>query len=257
MDKLIFTSLSQATSGNVQRVQLTNDLANVSTVGFKRALLQRSIPSKLDGPGFGTRFQPLVATQNDVVNLTEGNRMQTDNPMDIALNGQTVLGVFADDGNLAFTRRGDLRVSQDGFIETSTGLLVSDEGGAPITVPQGGTVTFTPDGAVFFNNTIAEAGVIAPQQIGLLLMRDASATQLQRRTDGLFEVTGANGQGGDFPTGPEIASLTSGALEGSNVQPVEVLVELMDYYRSFETQIKVIKSVEELDKDANKLMRVT
>ncbi len=88
-------------------------------------------------------------------------------------------------------------------------------------------------------------------------MRDASVTQLQRRTDGLFEETGANGQGGDFPTGPEIASLTSGALEGSNVQPVEVLVELMDYYRSFETQIKVIKSVEELDKDANKLMRVT
>lgn len=166
MDKLIFTSLSQATSGNVQRVQLTNDLANVSTVGFKRALLQRSIPSKLDGPGFGTRFQPLVATQNDVVNLTEGNRMQTDNPMDIALNGQTVLGVLADDGNLAFTRRGDLRVSQDGFIETSTGQLVSDEGGAPITVPQGGTVTFTPDGAVFFNNTIAEAGWLPHNKLG-------------------------------------------------------------------------------------------
>jgi flagellar basal-body rod protein FlgF len=54
-----------------------------------------------------------------------------------------------------------------------------------------------------------------------------------------------------------VPTLSSGVLEGSNVQPVEVLVELMDYYRSFETQIKVIKSVEEIDQDANRLMRVS
>ncbi len=257
MDRLIFTSLSQATSGSVQRIQITNDLANVSTVGFKRALMSRSIPAKLEGPGFGTRYQPIVATQNDIINLSEGNHIQTDNPMDVAFNGQTVLGVFSDDGSLAFTRRGDLRVSQDGFIETSNGYLVSDENGAPITVPAGGTVNITADGTVFFNTTEAAAGVVAPQPIGQLLMRDASGTLLQRRTDGLFEEVGSNGQGGDFATGPEVPSLSSGVLEGSNVQPVEVLVELMDYYRSFETQIKVITSVEEIDQDANRLMRVS
>ena len=88
-------------------------------------------------------------------------------------------------------------------------------------------------------------------------MRDASGTALQRRLDGLFEEVGSNGAGGDFAPGPEIASLTTGALEGSNVSPVEVLVNLMDYYRSFETQIKLIKSAEELDQSGSQLIRTS
>jgi flagellar basal-body rod protein FlgF len=86
-------------------------------------------------------------------------------------------------------------------------------------------------------------------------MRDASATQLQRRRDGLFEEVGSNGAGGDIAPGPEPASLNSGSLEGSNVNPVEVLVSLMDYYRSFETQMKIIKSAEELDESGARIMQ--
>jgi len=71
----------------------------------------------------------------------------------------------------------------------------------------------------------------------------------------LFEEIGANGAGGDIAPGPEAASLTSGSLEGSNVNPVEVLVSLMDYYRSFETQMKIIKSAEELDQTGARLMQ--
>ncbi len=86
-------------------------------------------------------------------------------------------------------------------------------------------------------------------------MRDASGTTLQRRLDGLFEEVGANGAGGDIAPGPEAASLTSGSLEGSNVNPVEVLVSLMDYYRSSETQMNIIKSAEELDQSGARLMQ--
>jgi flagellar basal-body rod protein FlgF len=78
---------------------------------------------------------------------------------------------------------------------------------------------------------------------------------MTRRTDGLFEALGSGGLGGDITTGPDVASLTSGSLEGSNVSAVEVMVNLMDFYRSFETQMKVIKSTEELDKDGSRLMR--
>ena len=259
MDRLVFTSLSGAKTGTIQRTMLTNDLANVSTVGFKRASFQRAIPAQLYGPGFAVRFQPLVENRTDVVNLKSGTRIDTGNPLDIALNGQTVMGVQTEQGQLAFTRRGDLRVSELGFLETANGYLVAGEGGGPITVPAGGSPTITPDGTVFFNAAQADPAAAAapPVQIGQILIRDASATTLQRRLDGLYEQLGANGAGGDFAPGPEIASLSTGALEGSNVNPVEVLVSLMDYYRSFETQMKLVKSAEELDQTGTRLMQTS
>ena len=258
MDKLVYTSASGAKAGTIQRTMLTNDLANISTTGFKRASFQRSIPAQLDGPGFAVRFQPLVENREDIVDLSPGTRIDTGNPLDVALNGQTVLGVLAEQGEIAFTRRGDLRVSELGFIETANGNLVASEAGGPLTVPAGGTVSVTPDGTVFFNATVADAaGAAPPVQVGQLLLRDASGTSLQRRLDGLFEEVGSNGAGGDIAPGPEIASLTTGALEGSNVSPVEVLVNLMDYYRSFETQIKLIKSAEELDQSGSELIRAS
>ena len=255
MDKLIFTALGSTMANSVQRVMLTNDLANVSTTGFKRAMADRPVPGKVDGPGFPTRFQPVVSTQDDIINLRAGTPVQTGNPLDVSMNDKTVLGVQSDDGAIAFTRRGDLRISEQGFLETANGYLVATEEGGPLTVPVGGAISITPDGTVFFEAN--QAVGVPPQAIGQLLLRDASTTTLQRRRDGLFEEYGAGGLGGDIATGPEIASLTTGALEGSNVNPVEVLVSLMDYYRSFETQMKVIKSAEDLDKDGTRLMRAS
>ena len=256
MDKLVFTALSGAKTGTLQRTMLTNDLANVSTAGFKKASFHKAIPGQLDGPGFAVRFQPIVENRDSLVNLTPGTRVDTGNPLDVAMNDSTVLGVLGEQGEIAFTRRGDLRVSGQGFIETSNGYLVATEGGGPVTVPVGGTVNITPDGTVFFNATVADAaGAAAPIEIGQVLLRDASATILQRRRDGLFEEVGSDGAGGDIGPGPEPASLSSGSLEGSNVNAVEVLVSLMDYYRSFETQMKIIKSAEELDQSGARLMQ--
>ena len=93
MDRLVFTSLSGAKTGTIQRTMLTDDLANVSTVGFKRASFQRAVPAQLDGPGFAVRFQPLVENRTDVVDLKAGTRIDTGNPLDVAFNGQTVMGV--------------------------------------------------------------------------------------------------------------------------------------------------------------------
>ena len=111
MDKLIFTALGSTMANSVQRVMLTNDLANVSTTGFKRAMADRPVPGKVDGPGFPTRFQPVVSTQDDIINLRAGTPVQTGNPLDVSMNDKTVLGVQSDDGAIAFTRRGDLRIS--------------------------------------------------------------------------------------------------------------------------------------------------
>ncbi len=253
MDRLIFTALGAASNQGFQRVQLTNDLANISTVGYKRSQSSRPESATLNGPGFPTRFQPIVPSRVESIVLDSGTRMETGNPLDIAMNDATVLGVQGENGEIAFTRRGDLGVSLDGFLETGNGYLVAGEGGGAITVPVNGTVNITPDGTVFFQDANTPEALAQP--IGQLLIRDASATTLTRRSDGLFEESGANGLGGDIQSGPNVASVESGSLEGSNVSAVEVMVNLLDFYRSFETQMKVIKSSEEMDKDGSRLMR--
>jgi len=251
MDRLIFTALGAASSQQFNRVQLTNDLANLSTTGYKRATMTTTQSVYLDGPGMPTRFQPIVSTDVARVRLETGPVTYTGNAMDIALNDQTVLGVQTQDGTVAFTRRGDLRVSATGLLVTGAGDVVMGEG-APMTVPQGFLIDMSPDGTVYAMNPEDEAA--EPVAVGNLMLRDASATQLVRRADGLYEVEGSGGQGGDFPSGPLPASLSPGSLEGSNVNPVEIMVSLLDLYRSFEMQMKMIKNSEEIDKDGTAMI---
>jgi flagellar basal-body rod protein FlgF len=96
----------------------------------------------------------------------------------------------------------------------------------------------------------------APQPVGQLLLRDASETVLGRRSDGLFKAYGENvTPEGDFPSGPKPASLTSGALEGSNVSPITGMVKLIDHSRTFETQIRIIKESRDLDQSGSTMLR--
>jgi len=251
MDRLVFTSLSAATSHELNRIQLSNDLANLSTTGYKRAATTTTESAYLSGPGLPTRFQPILSSAVDRVLLESGPIAYTGNDTDIALNDKSVLGVQAPDGSIAFTRRGDLRVSSTGLMLTGAGHVVMGEG-APITVPTGFLIDIGPDGSIFATDPNEVAG--EPNQIGTLMLRDANNVQLNRRTDGLYEVQGSAGAGGDFETGPNPVSISVGSLEGSNANPVEIMVNLLDLYRSFEMQMKIIKKTEELDKDGSAMI---
>lgn len=251
MDRLIYTSLSATASHELNRVQLTNDLANLSTTGYKRATAPSTQAAFVSGPGLPTRFQPIPTTNMNTITLNSGPISSTGINTDIAMNDQAVLGVQTADGGIAFTRRGDLRVTATGLMVTGAGHVVMGEG-APITVPQGFLIDIGPDGSIFATDPNEEAG--APNQIGSLMLRDASNTPLVRRTDGLYETAAANGAGGDFETGPNPVSIAVGSLEGSNVNPVEVMVNLLDLYRSFEMQMKMIKKSEELDQDGARMI---
>ena len=93
MDKLIFTALGAATNQSFQRVQLTNDLANVSTVGYKKSTTTRPETVGFSGNGFGSRYQAITPSRVEQVDLSGGHHMQTGNPTDIAMNNSAVLGV--------------------------------------------------------------------------------------------------------------------------------------------------------------------
>lgn len=248
MDRYAFTSLAAINELALKRQSLVNDVANVSTTGFKRSLEASMTGVAASGAGFDSRIQP-QAVINDVIDLTAGSVQVTGNTMDIAMTGQSVLGVVAEDGSNAYTRRGDLRVNAEGTLETSTGLLVRGDGG-PITVPPNVTIEFAPDGAVVGTDPVTgEVQVLAQ-----LHLREASETPLVRRKDGLF--TPQANPGGDVPQGEVLPGLMAGALEGSNVNAMAAMVELMDHARSFEMAMKTIKQSKDLDADGSSMMRL-
>lgn len=253
MDKLIFGPAAAITEQSLVRQGLVNEMANVSTVGFKRSFEVAMRSVKVEGEGFDTRYQP----QNQMINqimLEPGPVMVTGRALDIAMEGATVMGVQAPNGELAFTRRGDLRTNAQGVLETGAGHAVQGTTG-PITVPPGFRVRITSDGQVLASDP-AQAGNLPDEVIGQILLRDASATPLARRPDGLFRVSNETRPGSDFDDGELLASVIPQSLEGSNVSAVGVMTRLIDHARTFEAQIRVVKEMKDLDASGASLMKL-
>ncbi|MEY3007252.1 MAG: hypothetical protein RI942_1594, partial [Pseudomonadota bacterium] len=128
MDRLIYTAVAALESHNVTRANITHSLANVSTVGFKKSI-QLAETAVAVGSGAGnTRVQPRNEGK-EYIDLTSGPRQNTGRNLDIAMNEETVMGVQAPNGDIAFTRRGDLRVTAEGLLETGQGHAVLGENG--------------------------------------------------------------------------------------------------------------------------------
>jgi flagellar basal-body rod protein FlgF len=251
MDKLIFNPLATVREQAVVRQAIVHELSNVSTVGFKRSFQVALRSLKFERDGFDTRYQA-QATYADRIDLKPGALMATGRPLDVAMLGSTVLAVQASDGQAAFTRRGDLRVNATGQMETGSGELVLGEAG-PLSVPAGFDITISADGQVFARDP-AQAGVAAAAPVGRLRLRDAGDTPLNRREDGLFQVTGQP-PGADLPADQGRPAVQPRALEGSNVGAVDVMTRMLDHARSFEAQIRVIKEMKDLDASGASMMR--
>lgn len=252
MDRLAFTAAAAITEQTLARQHMVNELANMSTVGFKRSYEVAMQSITAEGSGFSSRIQP-KSVAKDIIRLDPGSLMVTGRPLDIAMNHSTVMGVTAPDGNLAFTRRGDLRVNANGVLEVGSGHLVRGENG-PINVPPGFEIRINPDGTIFARDP-GQAGVGGGQQVGRLLLRDAANTPLLRRTDGLFSPEGKPAGSDITGAGPQLVSVTTGALEGANVGAIQAMVKLMDHSRSFEQQIRIIKESRNIDESGATMLR--
>ena len=98
--------------------------------------------------------------------------------------------------------------------------------------------------------------MVQPTLVGNILLRDSSKTPLQRREDGLYAVAGAP-PGTDIINGPVTPQLTPGAVEGSNVNALEVMIKLMDQSRSLEQQVNMIKESKSCDESGATMMKAT
>jgi flagellar basal-body rod protein FlgF len=253
MERLAFNSSAAITEMRLARQVLANEMANMTTTGFKRSFEVSMKAFKADGGGFDSSFQPQAAHM-DFIQLKPGPLIATGRDLDIHLNDHTVLGVQAPNGETAFTRRGDLQVSVDGVLQTGNGHPVMGEGNTPITVPPDLKVSIADDGGVYVSNP-SQPGIQTQELVGNLMLRDASETPLTRREDGLFKAHDKP-SGSDFASGPMKVSVISRALEGSNVNPQEAMVKLIEQARMFEQQVRMVKSSHDNDQAGASMMKL-
>ena len=238
MDRVIYLAMAGAKASLQRQDVLAHNLANASTNGFRAEMMAlRAVPVR--GDGASTRVYALETTPG--YNAEPGPIASTGRSLDVALGGQAWLALQSLDGTEAYTRNGALDVNNEGLLVTRSGLTVLGDGG-PITVPANAQVTIGGDGTL-----TATVGNGRPQGIGRLKLVTPEAALL-RGDDGLFR-----GADGELPADAS-ARLQSGALEGSNVSPVESMVAMIAAARQFEQQMKMLQTSQEREQSATKLL---
>ncbi len=241
MDRMIYLSMSGAKATMQRQDVLANNLANVSTAGF-RAELQafRAVP--VEGSGASTRVYALETTPG--YDASAGPITATGRNLDVAMKGNAWLAVQGLDGTEAYTRGGSLELSSDGTLTTRNGLPVLGDGG-PIQVPANSEVSIGADGTVSARGANGRSAAI-----GRLKLVTPEAP-LNRGEDGLFRAAD-----GDLPA-DATARVQDGALEGSNVSAVETMVSMISAARQFEAQMKMLQTAEADEKAASQLLSMS
>jgi flagellar basal-body rod protein FlgF len=245
MDKLIYTAASGLKSHMAAQAAIANNMANASTIGFRAEKVNFN-SLLLKGAGFDSR-QPASENVTDF-DRSAGAVTTTGRNLDIAIPGDQWMAVQANDGSEGYTRRGDLNISATGVLETGDGFPVMGSGG-PITVPPATSVSIAQDGTI----SIIPVGGDAknPQVIDRIKFASAQGSQTSKGLDNLVHVQG----GGILPT-DENAKCISGALEQSNVNMTQSLVDMIENQRSYEVQANLMKSAKDMDESAASVMRM-
>ncbi|AKJ30348.1 flagellar basal body rod protein FlgG [Caldimonas brevitalea] len=232
---------------------IANNLANVNTVGFKRdrvvsedlayQIEQQPGAQRADNTlspsgiqlGTGTR---IVGTQKV---FTNGNLQTTGQSLDVAIVGNGFLQVRRPDGETAYTRAGQLQVDAEGRLVNAQGLPLLPE----ITVPENATAISIGDNGMV---SATVAGQTAPTELGQLQLANfINPTGLLALGENLYQVTAASGAANEGTPGEEgFGKLKQGALEGSNVQVVEEMVDMIAAQRTYEMNTKVLSAADNM-----------
>jgi flagellar basal-body rod protein FlgG len=234
---------------------ISNNLANVATTGFKRdrasfvSLMYQDDRSPGAASGADTQYATGLGTGTGVrVAGTErihaqGTLLQTDNALDLAIDGAGFFAIQLPDGTQGYTRDGGFKLSATGELVTASGLRLAQ----PITIPDGATqVVIGPDGTV----TAQVAGEAAPVEVGQLqLTRFLNPAGLMPLGDNLYRETAGSGPPTLGVAGQQgMGQIRQGMLEGSNVSSVQELVDMIETQRAYEINSKVINAADEMSR---------
>lgn len=246
MDRLVYTAMTGAKHILEQQATNAHNLANATTTGFKAQLDSfRAIP--IESEGMPTRTFVVDSTVG--ADFSAGSIQTTGRTLDVAIQGNGWIAVSRGNGSEGYTRNGALRVNENGLLQTEKGQNIQGDGG-PITIPPDVTITIAKDGTISsVNNTTAPGG---SNIIGRIKLVNPAVATLERAEDGLFNI-----KGGGTADADANVNLVSGALESSNVNVVDAMVNMISLARQFEMQMKMMQSAENNAEKASQLLSLT
>jgi len=233
MDRMIYTAMTGAKHILEQQATTAHNLANATSTGFKSQVDSfRAVP--VLGDQLSTRAFVVDATAG--ADFNPGPIQSTSRELDVAIQGKGWLVVQRADGSEGYTRNGSLKVSENGVLQTASGLTVMGDGG-PISIPPDVKVSIAKDGTVssVSNNTLPGPS----NAIGRLKLVNPPETNLVRAEDGLF----VSKDGNPAEVNANV-NVVSGALEASNVNVIDAMVTMISLARQFDTQMKLVQSAE-------------
>ena len=246
MDKLVYTAATGLRARMAAQAAIANNMANASTIGFRA---DRTDFDQILLKGSNGEMEARTPTSEEVTDAdrTPGAIQVTGRPLDVAMGGtDSWLAVQASDGSEAYTRRGDLEVAPSGVLQTGDGFIVQGQSG-PITLPPYKSLSIAADGSI---SIVPTAGG-EPQVVDKLKLASAKGTDTVKGLDNLLRVRG----GGALPEDLG-AHVQAGALEGSNVNMTQALVDMIENQRSYEVTANLMKSAKDMDESGASLMRL-
>jgi len=246
MDEMIYVAMSGAKQTEYAQAINTNNLANVSTTGF-RADLHSFSSLPIEGPGVDARVNAVVESYG--TDFSQGAIAITGQELDIAIAEKGFIAVQAADGSEAYTRAGALRIGSGNLLQTSSGELVIGNGG-PVAIPPHAKLLVGRDGTI----SIRPIGQ-GPETMSIvdrIKLVNPELSDLQKGTDGLLYLPD-----GAIAEADASVTLQSGALEQSNVNIARTLVNMIELARQYEMQVNVIKTSEENADAAASMMRMS
>ncbi|MDS1995310.1 flagellar basal-body rod protein FlgG [Vibrio parahaemolyticus] len=261
MHSALWVSKTGMAAQDTKMTAISNNLANVNTVGFKRDRvvfedlfysIQRQPGAQVDqvnelpsGVQLGSGVR-VVGTQKV---FTQGNTQNTTQDLDLAVMGQGFFQIENSDGQIMYTRNGQFHINSEGLMVNSQGLPLEPQ----IQIPDN-AISFSVgvDGTV----TTTTADDPTPQQLGqITLAKFINPAGLEAVGGNLFRETEASGPADELIAGADGASsIKQGALEGSNVQVVEEMVDMITTQRAYEMNAKVVSAADDMLKFVSQSM---
>ncbi|EJL87157.1 flagellar basal-body rod protein FlgG [Pantoea sp. BIGb0393] len=253
MNPALWVSKTGLAAQDAKMAAISNNLANVDTTGFKRDRVvfedlfyqtQRAPGTQLNqnnqtptGIQFGSGVK-IMGTQKQ---FTQGSMKNTQQELDVAIAGQGFLQVETADGDIAYTRSGNLKISADGVLTNAQGLplipqIELPEGTKNLTIGKDGTVSAT------------VGGETDPVELGqITLVNFVNPAGLEATGSNLYRETAASGEAVEGVPGEEaFGQLEQGSLEGSNVQVVEEMVDMITVQRAYEMNAKMVSAADDM-----------
>lgn len=246
MDRMLYVAMNGAKQNMLAQAINSNNLANISTTGFRGDFAAaRSMPL-YGGSGHPTRVYSM--TEKPGIDFKQGAMSTTGRDLDIAVAGEGFIAVQAADGTEAYTRAGDLRTDNTGVLHNGAGHIVLGDGG-PITIPEAAKIDIGKDGTISIRQ-IGDAGG-GSTVIDRIKLVNPNVKDIARNEQGLFVMK--NGENADVD---QDVSVISGTIETSNVNAASALVSMIELGRQFEMQIKMLKAAEENNAQAAQILKI-